>query len=476
MRRNLRAHYSTDVAFALTVLLVAIVSFWTAMCTVGVVCAAEMPTADAKAIIQDIGHVWTVSPSTFAIGVSADGSTVVGSSSRTGSRPNGSAFRWTNGGVIAALGDLPGGEVNALAFAVSADGTIVAGFSDSEFGREAFRWTQPEGMVGLGDLSGGRFLSQIFGMSADGSVMVGSSFPSFARNLEAFRYTEAGGMIGLGDLAGGIAQSSAEDISSDGAVIVGWGTSEVGIEAFRWPVTDGMVGLGNLPGGVFNSGASAISANGLVIVGHSDNPTAREAFRWTIDTGMVSLASPLGEGHGMIAKDVSADGSVIVGNCETWNSSDAFIWDTDHGMRLLQDVLINDFDVDLTDWHLYTATGVSDDGRVIVGWGDHAGTTSAYHLELPCKLTTVAVDIKPGNDTNPVNLGARGVLPVAVLTTSVADGDLTDFDAADVDPSSLTLAGAAPRMKGRSGRVGSLADIDGDGDLDLLLHFPIADL
>jgi hypothetical protein len=37
-------------------------------------------------------------------------------------------------------------------------------------------------------------------------------------------------------------------------------------------------------------------------------------------------------------------------------------------------------------------------------------------------------------------------------------------------------AGAAPRMKGRSGRVGSLADIDGDGDFDLLVHFPIAEL
>ncbi len=106
--------------------------------------------------------------------------------------------------------------------------------------------------------------------------------------------------------------------------------------------------------------------------------------------------------------------------------------------------------------------------------GEHCG--SAYVFDLGPSELEVAIDIKPGNDTNPVNLSARGVLPVAVLSTSVADGDLIDFDAADVDPSSLTLAGAAPRMKGRSGRVGSLADIDGDGDLDLLLHFPIAEL
>ena len=101
---------------------------------------------------------------------------------------------------------------------------------------------------------------------------------------------------------------------------------------------------------------------------------------------------------------------------------------------------------------------------------------AVYVFDLPPPPLQIIIDIKPGNDINPVNLGARGVLSVAVLTTSVADGDLIDFDAVDVDPSSLTLAGAAPHTKGRSGRVGSLADIDGDGDFDLLVHFPIAEL
>ncbi len=50
------------------------------------------------------------------------------------------------------------------------------------------------------------------------------------------------------------------------------------------------------------------------------------------------------------------------------------------------------------------------------------------------------------------------------------------FDAAGVDQSSLTLEGASAKEKGKSGKIGSLIDIDGDGDLDLLVHFSTAGL
>ena len=88
----------------------------------------------------------------------------------------------------------------------------------------------------------------------------------------------------------------------------------------------------------------------------------------------------------------------------------------------------------------------------------------------------VSIDIKPGSNINPINLGSKGVIPVAIFTTSVADGDSVDFNAADVDQSSLELSGAAALTRGKSGKVGSFEDVDGDGDLDLVAHFPTADL
>ena len=81
-----------------------------------------------------------------------------------------------------------------------------------------------------------------------------------------------------------------------------------------------------------------------------------------------------------------------------------------------------------------------------------------------CEVISVLIDIKPGSATNSIQLGSRGLVPVAILTTE-------EFDAAEVDPDTVQLAGSSVAIRGNGSRLlASLIDVDGDGDLDLMLH------
>lgn len=80
------------------------------------------------------------------------------------------------------------------------------------------------------------------------------------------------------------------------------------------------------------------------------------------------------------------------------------------------------------------------------------------------QLIEIAVDIKPGSEPNSINLGSKGVVPVAVLTT-----DDPEFDATTVDPETVKFADAVPKHW-------TSEDVDEDGDIDLLFHFKIQEL
>lgn len=100
-------------------------------------------------------------------------------------------------------------------------------------------------------------------------------------------------------------------------------------------------------------------------------------------------------------------------------------------------------------------------GGTLYGWGTWSFGEIAVLCETPASIQ-VQIDIKPGTDPNPINQGANGVIPVAILTTP-------DFDATRVDPATVVLNGATVAVRGKSEKLlARMEDVDGDADADLL--------
>lgn len=206
-------------------------------------------------------------------GVSGDGTVVVG-------QVGGAAYTWTSSGVVQPLAFLPGGG-NSDARAASADGSRIAGRSDSSSGGRAVRWVSGTAQD-LGVLAGGAF-STASAISSDGTAVVGySNTPSGTR---AFIWTESSNtMTDLGVLAGG-SGSYAYGVNGDGSVVVGQSGTGSGDRAMLWTSTLGMVdlntylvGLGvNLTGWTLTE-ATGISADGSTIVGYGSYQGATRGF------------------------------------------------------------------------------------------------------------------------------------------------------------------------------------------------------
>jgi len=257
------------------------------------------------------GHAWSE-----AHDVSADGSVIVGYSQESigeDQYSGGEAFRWTEAGGMQGLAD-PLVHDHSWAYGVSADGSVVVGYNRGigELNRTAFRWTEAEGMVDLelpADPPGGEY-SRAYAVSADGSTVVGYwGGPSPLASQKPFRWTASEGMVDLG-LSG-----TAFDVSADGSVVVGEAWRSSTLEAFLWTEAGGVVGLGFVPGSDNWSNAHAVSDDGSLVVGNSEF----RAFLWDDVHGMRDLNDLLAADGvdlqgGVLhsAKDVSIDGQTIV--------------------------------------------------------------------------------------------------------------------------------------------------------------------
>jgi probable HAF family extracellular repeat protein len=164
-----------------------------------------------------------------AMGVSADGNTIVGSVADNYSTPStvsGFVHVVGTGDTIVDAGlAIPAFNTAGLIFtqltAISGNGVIAIGYASSSLNpgdEQAFKYTRAGSgsYTALGNLGGWSIARAI---SNDGSVVVGQSLNA-ANKSEAFVY-QTGAMTGLGFLGTGD-ESDATGVSADGTVIVGY--------------------------------------------------------------------------------------------------------------------------------------------------------------------------------------------------------------------------------------------------------------
>lgn len=84
---------------------------------------------------------------------------------------------------------------------------------------------------------------------------------------------------------------------------------------------------------------------------------------------------------------------------------------------------------------------------------------------------SVEVDFDPWSEANEIDPDSAGLAGIGVMTTSIADGDATDFDATQLDPATLRFGPA----EASNIAVPIASDLDRDGDTDIVFGFRIED-
>ena len=311
--------------------------------------------------------------------VNANGAVVVG-----GFR-NGGGFYWMPTTGVVSVGGIS-------ADAVSRDGrTIVGEARDSQRVQQAAIWQRAAEWKLLGSVVPNAvpcdlLLSTALDSSDDGKVLVGLAWNgcSFAR---AFRWEESTGMVDLGSTVQG-RSSRANGVSGDGRVILGWQEHPLGYrQGARW--VDGRQTIFSGPADIVGEAWGA-NRDGSLIVGQTcrfGDVTDQSAWVWTPAGGVVCLPPPrnrLPLGSIGMAFATSEDGRVIVGAQGFGLEREAVIW-IDRTPHYLRDYLrANGVPNAFEDWiNTGAVTGMSHDGRILVGYGAGPRDFTGYIVILP---------------------------------------------------------------------------------------------
>jgi uncharacterized membrane protein len=289
--------------------------------------------------------------------------------------PHLEAAIWLGGSEWRSLGYLPGsgpcGDNLTSAFDVSGDGRKVVGLAwlepDCATTAHGFQWTEESGMVDLGAIVEGR-ASRGNAISADGSVIAGWSDSDFGARLGA-QIRNGGTWEWITPDGEPIQAGEALAVNSDGSILVGGEYSAPAAgpgqlptfnEPWLWSEATGLIRLGSvkgLRGGLVDGQhyANDVSDDGSVVIGFDTLFTLGErwAFIWTRTGGIRMLQDYVRQ--------------------YTDAATRAKICTAQRGPL-----------TPCTKWDFATPAAISNDGKVIVGTGRNpAGNWEAFKITLP---------------------------------------------------------------------------------------------
>ena len=323
-------------------------------------------------------------PESLAQDVGANGFVVVGGFY------SGGALTWMPTGGSQAIGAL-------TAIAVSRDGKAIVGNSvNIPAARvEAAIWQGGTTWRLLGSIAPNAQpcdldYSSAYDANDDGSVVVGLAWNG-CNIAHAFRWHESTGMVDLGSLTG--ESTRANGVSGNGRVVVGWEEDRTGPRlGAKW--VDGKEEFIKTPNGGAVGEASATNHDGSIIVGSNCdffNPTPGPptGFTWTAKDGVKCFPVERPRGlpplaYRVLMEDVSEDGRVIGGAYSFGLDSESLVW-FDGEPFFLKDYLRANGVPDAFEGWINTGfvTGVSSDGRTLVGYGAGPRTFQGFVVVLP---------------------------------------------------------------------------------------------
>jgi len=386
----------------------------------------------------------------YPLAVSNDGSVVAGNDASGGFVP----FRWTQAGGFVSLGRpqfVGGGGTPGM----SADGTKIAssiGSLDSTYSTQGL-WTLGSGWQELmppvppdGGTTDGSYGS-IWGLSGDGTTAVGLYWrPGQGNRAHASKWTQATGVVDLGGTVTGQA-SRANAVNYDGSVITGWVETPVGPWRPAAWVNGSCVLLTN-----WNQATNAgigegrvVSRSGDYIAGFTRDPISNQnaVTLWKRTAGVFGPPQILGWIDGSepeygktIPYGVSDDGKIVVGYATYAGDPfdvTGFVWTQETGVVDVLTFLGNNGVFVDPNFAIKQFSAMTPDGTQLFGFGQMLVapfTRKAFKVTLPGPL---AVDPPAAGrlalaapSPNPSSAGSRLELTLAKATHA----DLSIFDTA----------------------------------------------